>query len=208
MKLRQMGQIVLKGTNRTKELKVVQRKLSRWKRFNRAIHSETARTWSHRTPALMVAGVALYVSYWHIRGGALDHGLDAVSAAILPLSVDGMVITSARYVTKAQTILGKTLAIIGFILGVLATLAGNLMSSDGTPVGTGFAAWPAIAVVVTGAILHWGDAKAKPKKSTKAPTKAPSKPAQPSTPATPTATTPNGSHAAQDLSTPFVPQAA
>lgn len=147
----------------------------------------------------MVAGVALYVSYWHIRGEALNHGYDAVGAAILPLSVDGLVIVSARYVTRAKTLVGRLASAVGFALGVIATLIGNLLTADGTPVGYGFATWPAIAVVATGVILHWGDAKPKPKTSVKAP----SKPTTTRKPATPTRTTPNGSKAPEDLSTVF-----
>lgn len=136
------------------------RKIKRW------LRSESGQTWTHRAPGLIVAAVALYVSYWHIRHVCLVNGYDLVSASLTPLSVDGLVIVSARYISKAKTALGKGCALFGFLLGVAATLAGNLLSAQPTTIGYGVATWPAIAVVATGAILHWGDAKKKPAKRT------------------------------------------
>lgn len=137
------------------------RKIKRW------LRSESGQTWTHRAPGLIVAGVALYVSYWHIRHVCLTNGYDEVSASLTPLSVDGLVIVSARYISKAKTMLGKACAMFGFVLGVAATLAGNLLSALPTVIGYGVATWPAIAVVATGAILHWGDAKKKAKPTTR-----------------------------------------
>jgi hypothetical protein len=132
------------------------------------------------------------VSYWHIRQGALDHAYDQVGASILPLSVDGLLIVSARYVTRSKTILAKIIAALGFVLGMLATLAGNLLTSDGTMIGTGFATWPAVAVIVTAVVLHLGESKPKPKTQPRAKTtsKAPSSATSATKPTIPDPATP------------------
>lgn len=189
---------------------MAQRKLNWWARTGKALRSETARTWSHRSPALMVAAVALYVSYWHIREIAAAHTHDLIAPMILPLSVDGLLIVSARYVTRAKTPLGKVFSMVGFVLGMLATLAGNLLTSDGTAIGYGVATWPAVAVIVTGVILHWGDAKPKAKAATPRTraAKAPSTATAAATPITPKPTTPNGHKPVGDISAVFAPQSA
>ncbi|MFY1688141.1 DUF2637 domain-containing protein [Plantactinospora sp. WMMB782] len=138
---------------------------TRWQKFRRWLRSERGKAFTHQSPALLVAGVALYVSYWHIRHVLLEHGYDQVSAAITPLSVDGLVIVAARYITRARTPLAKAFAMAGFGAGVLATLAGNVLAAEPTTVGYAVAVWPAVAVVLTGAVLHWGEAKPKRKRA-------------------------------------------
>ncbi len=131
----------------------------RARRIKRWLAGEAGQKWTHRAPVLVVAVVALYVSYWHIRHVCLMHGYDPVSAAITPFSVDGLVIVAARYITRAKTPAGKAAAAGSFVAGVLATLAGNILTAQPDPVGYGTAVWPAVAVVLTGLVLHWGDRK-------------------------------------------------
>lgn len=42
-----------------------------------------------------IAGIAAWVSYWHMAGVAARYGEDSVSAHLLPLSVDGLVIVAS-----------------------------------------------------------------------------------------------------------------
>jgi hypothetical protein len=128
------------------------------------LRSDAGQKLTHRSPALLVAGVALYVSYFHIREVLIHHGYDQIGAAVTPLSVDGLVIVAARYISHARTPIGKAFAGAGFAAGVLATVAGNVLAAEPTTVGYATAVWPALAVVLTGGILHWGDAKPKPKR--------------------------------------------
>ncbi|MFI1166161.1 DUF2637 domain-containing protein [Streptomyces sp. NPDC020801] len=56
---------------------------------SRAVDLET---WVRRGCALVVASVAAYASYVHQRSFALQGGVDAPSAALWPLSVDGLLL--------------------------------------------------------------------------------------------------------------------
>jgi peptidoglycan/LPS O-acetylase OafA/YrhL len=115
---------------------------------------------SHRVPALVVFGVAAYQSYWHTvdvvaRAGEGDHGV----AHIMALSVDGLMMVAARYITHAPSRLGKAVAFVAFILGVAATLGTNMAAADPNMFSRVVAVWPAVALIGTAAMLHWGDRK-------------------------------------------------
>lgn len=99
-----------------------------------------------------VIGIAAVVSYSHIYELAVTHFESGYSAALLPLSVDGLLVASslgllnaARGNRKAPRIARLTL-----LLGVLATIAANVLY--GAPhgfVSAVISAWPAIALVLT-----------------------------------------------------------
>lgn len=55
-----------------------------------------------RVCALVVAGVAAYASYRHQRAFALEGGADAVSAALWPLSVDGLLVLASVGLLKSR----------------------------------------------------------------------------------------------------------
>jgi hypothetical protein len=139
-------------------------KSNKIRRFRRWLRSAAGQKATHLAPVVAVALVALYVSYGHIRHVALAHGYGEIGADLLPLSVDGMVIAAARYITRARNAVGRACAVGAFVLGILATLAGNLLASQHDIIGRGTAVWPAIAVVGTGAVLHWGEARPKRKR--------------------------------------------
>lgn len=121
-----------------------------------------ARNLHHTLPALAVFGVAAYQSYWHTvevvaRSGEGGHGV----AHIMAISVDGLMIVASRYVTSSKTRSGKVLSAVGFVLGMLATLGSNLAAADANPMSRAVAVWPAVALIATACILHWGNMPAK-----------------------------------------------
>jgi Protein of unknown function (DUF2637) len=59
--------------------------------------------WVRRGCALVVAAVAAYSSYAHQRHFALAGGVDQVSAALWPLSVDGLVVLASLGLVRAQS---------------------------------------------------------------------------------------------------------
>lgn len=135
--------------------------LTRTARAIRWMRSPAGQKLSHTAPALVVFGVAAYQSYWHtvevvVRSGEGDHGV----AHIMALSVDGLMMVAARYITHAPTVLGKVIAFVAFIGGILATVASNVMAADPNGFSRSVAVWPAIALVGTAAMLHWGERKA------------------------------------------------
>jgi hypothetical protein len=121
-----------------------------------------ARNLHHTLPALAVFGVAAYQSYWHTvevvaRAGEGGHGV----AHIMAISVDGLMIVASRYITASKTRSGKVLSAVGFVLGMLATLGSNLAAADANPLSRAVAVWPAVALIATACILHWGNRPAK-----------------------------------------------
>lgn len=121
-----------------------------------------ARNLHHTLPALSVFTVAAYQSYWHTvevvaRSGEGQHGV----AHIMAISVDGLMIVASRYITVSKTRAGKALSIVGFVLGMLATLGSNLAAADPSALSRAVAVWPAVALIATACILHWGNRPAK-----------------------------------------------
>lgn len=121
---------------------------------------------SHVGPAAVVFGVAAWQSYWHTVEVAMAHG-ESTSAYIMPLSVDGLMIVAARYITHARTRVGRAAAIVGFVAGVVATFTANLAAADPTLFARCVAAWPAVAMTMTAVVMHWGERPAKSKPRTR-----------------------------------------
>lgn len=104
---------------------------------------------------LIVAAIAAVISFEHISALALKYGQPALSAYLMPLSVDGLVtVSSLAMFRSARAGLGSpVIARAGLFLGILATLGANVASgvSHG-PVGAVIAGWPAVAFVISAEI--------------------------------------------------------
>src|SRR5215470_9678545 len=88
--------------------------------------------WVRRGCALVVAAVAAYSSYAHQRHFALVGGADQVSAALWPLSVDGLVVLASLGLVRARssTTMRARLALwVAFLLGVAVSLAANIAAA-------------------------------------------------------------------------------
>src|SRR5262250_905638 len=83
--------------------------------------------------ALVVAAVAAYSSYAHQRHFALVGGGGQVSAALWPLSVDGLVVLASLGLVRARSNTTTTrarLALwVAFLLGVAVSLAVNIAAA-------------------------------------------------------------------------------
>lgn len=110
------------------------------------------------TGTAAVAGIAAYASYGHMRGVALAHGEAHLAAALLPLSVDGMMAVAAvTMLDDRRAGRGTTRwAWVGFLVGVLASLAANVSHADPDLIARMVAAWPPLALVVTVEMLSRG----------------------------------------------------
>ena len=106
----------------------------------------------HLTTAavLLVAAIAAVISFIHIRHLAVTHGQDDLSAALLPLSIDGLVAVMSGVMLRAARLEKPApwLTRPMLFLGVGATLAANLAygASYGM-VGALVSGWPAVAFV-------------------------------------------------------------
>jgi hypothetical protein len=108
--------------------------------------------WVRRGCALVVAAVAAYSSYAHQRHFALAGGADEVSAALWPLSVDGLVVLASLGLVRTQsntTVRARLALWVAFLLGVAVSLAANIAAAPvlgWQPVLV--AGWPPLALLL------------------------------------------------------------
>ncbi|MFF1676209.1 DUF2637 domain-containing protein [Streptomyces sp. NPDC058256] len=108
----------------------------------------------------MVAGVAAYASYIHQREFALQGGADATSAALWPLSVDGLLLLSTVGLLKPSDrpgTRGRTVVWLAFLLGIMVSLAANIAAAPALvwkPVLV--AGWPPVALLLAVELMAHG----------------------------------------------------
>jgi Protein of unknown function (DUF2637) len=113
--------------------------------------------WLRRGCALIVAGVAAYGSYHHQRDFALQGGADPTTAAMWPLSVDGLLLLATVGLLKSgqQASRRVRLAVwLSFLLGIAVSLAANIAAAPTLawqPVLV--AGWPPIALLLAAELL-------------------------------------------------------
>jgi len=105
-----------------------------------------------------VASIAAYASYGHMRAVTLAHGESQTVAALLPLSVDGLLVVAAVAMVDDRRA-GRATARwtwTAFMVGVLASLAANVMHAEPSSVARIIAAWPPLALLLTVEMLSRG----------------------------------------------------
>ena len=105
--------------------------------------------WAAVGTVLILAGVAAYMSYGHLRAVAQGQGEDA--AALFPISVDGLIV-AASLVLLVQRRCGQPGGVLpwaGLLLGVAATIAGNVASAEPSTLARLVAAWPPVAFALS-----------------------------------------------------------
>ncbi|MBL7487445.1 DUF2637 domain-containing protein [Frankia sp. AgB1.9] len=98
---------------------------------------------------LAVAVIAASVSYRHIRGVALDHGEDPTAAAIIPISVDGLIV-AASMTLLADSRAGRRRNWLPYTLLALssaASVAANVMHAQPDLAARVISAWPSAALI-------------------------------------------------------------
>lgn len=108
--------------------------------------------WIRRTSTgsvLLVALIAAVVSFRHMHELALAHGESPLTAALIPLSVDGTVVSSsmALLLESRYGRRGGVLPWTLLIVASLASLAANVAVAEPTLIGRVIAAWPSFALV-------------------------------------------------------------
>jgi hypothetical protein len=102
------------------------------------------------------AGIAAVVSYRHMHTLALAHGESPWTAALIPLSVDGMVVASSMTLL-ADSRAGHVGGLLPWTLlatGSTASLAANVAVAEPTAYGRVIAAWPSFALIGAYVIAH------------------------------------------------------
>ncbi len=102
---------------------------------------------------LVVAAVAAVMSYGHLRAVAAAQGEPA--AVLFPLSVDGLIVAASLVllVRRRSGQPGGVLAWTGLLVGIAATVAGNVASAEPTLAARLVAAWPPVAFALSYELL-------------------------------------------------------
>lgn len=98
-----------------------------------------------------VLAVALIVSFRHMAHLAERHGETRISALLIPVSVDGLVLVAAlKLLADARTgrKTGRGLPWFTLILAGTASLAANVAVAEPTTIGRMIGAWPPVAVIL------------------------------------------------------------
>jgi len=105
--------------------------------------------WAAVGTVLTLAAVAAFMSYGHLRAVAESQGEDA--AALFPISVDGLIVAASLVllVQRRGGQPGGVLPWAGLLLGIAATIAGNVASAEPTAVARLVAAWPPVAFALS-----------------------------------------------------------
>jgi hypothetical protein len=109
--------------------------------------------WAAVGTVVTVAAVAAVMSYGHLRTVADAQGEDA--ALLFPLSVDGLIVAASLVllVRRRSGQPGGPLAWSGLLVGVAATVAGNIASAEPTALARLVAAWPPVAFALSYELL-------------------------------------------------------
>ncbi|MGW5578706.1 DUF2637 domain-containing protein [Micromonospora chokoriensis] len=110
---------------------------------------------------VVVCLVAAIGSYGHMKELALMAGQGPFLSALLPLSVDGMILVASLALNDGREKKGS--AWLAFLVGVLASLAANVIVADPDIKSRAVSAWPAVALLLTVEVLaRAGKKKALP----------------------------------------------
>src|SRR5215470_12735017 len=104
---------------------------------------------------VLLAGIAAVVSYGHMHMLTVVHGESAWTAALIPLSVDGMIVASSMTLL-ADSRAGRSGGVLPWALlaaGSAASLAANVAAAEPTAYGRVIAAWLSFALI--GAYVIW-----------------------------------------------------
>lgn len=110
--------------------------------------------WIRRTTTasvLLLAAIAAVVSYRHMHALALAVGESPWTAALIPLSVDGMIVASSMTLLLDSRCgdRGEVLPWALLMTGSAASLAANVAVAEPTWCGRVIAAWPSFALMLS-----------------------------------------------------------
>jgi Protein of unknown function (DUF2637) len=105
--------------------------------------------WTTTGSVVLLAAIAAMVSYRHMHTLTLAHGESAWTAALIPLSVDGMIIASSMTLLADSRTGGPGGRLPWALLAVgsAASLLANMAVAEPTVYGRVIAAWPSFALI-------------------------------------------------------------
>src|SRR5262245_27682788 len=93
--------------------------------------------------ALVVAAIAALASYSHMRNVALRYGQSELIAALLPISIDGMMVVATIALGDGRR--SRWSAWLAFWTGVVASVVTNVLAAESSMIARCISAWPAVA---------------------------------------------------------------
>ncbi len=104
--------------------------------------------------ALLVAAIAAYASYSHMRHLALAYGQDQAVATLLPVSVDGMLVVATVALGDGRR--RRWSAWLAFWTGVTASVIANILAAEPSAIARCISAWPAVAFLLVVEVITRG----------------------------------------------------
>jgi hypothetical protein len=104
--------------------------------------------------ALVVAAIAALVWYSHMRSVAREYGQPELIAALLPISVDGMMAVATVALGDGRR--HRFSAWLAFWIGVAASVLANVLAAEPSVIVWCISAWPAIAFVLVVEVITRG----------------------------------------------------
>jgi hypothetical protein len=104
--------------------------------------------------ALIVAAIAAYASYSHMRHLALAYGQDRAVATMLPISVDGMMVVATVALGDGRR--QRWSAWLAFWTGVAASVVANVLAAEPSAIARCISAWPAVAFLLVVEVITRG----------------------------------------------------
>jgi hypothetical protein len=104
---------------------------------------------------ILLAVIAAVISYGHMHMLALRHGEGAWASALIPLSVDGMIVAASMSLLLDSR-LGRGGGILPWallLIGAMASLGANIAVAEPTLTGRVIAAWPSFALTASYELL-------------------------------------------------------
>lgn len=103
-----------------------------------------------RAGAAAVAGIAAVASYAHMRELAAANGQSGTLAALVPLSVDGLLVVAAVAMAddRAAGLRPRLSARLSFVTGVGVSIVANTLAAPDTLLARAISAWPAVALLL------------------------------------------------------------
>jgi len=95
-----------------------------------------------------VAIAAAWNSYWHTVHVAAAYGQDMVSAHMLPLSIDGLMLIASVVVGHAHTNRSKAVGWLALTVGFGASFAANMLATDGGLIAHIISGWYALSLLL------------------------------------------------------------
>ncbi|HLV75113.1 MAG TPA: DUF2637 domain-containing protein [Vulgatibacteraceae bacterium] len=105
---------------------------------------------------IVLGAIAAVISYRHAYTLAVDHGETGTTAALVPVTADGLLLVAGLVMLDAarRGVPAPPLARLALALGIVATIAANLAHGlDHGLVGALVAAWPAVTLILTVELL-------------------------------------------------------